>query len=471
MSRQYFLVHRSSILLGITLVIVFVVVYWFYDGVHTYSPETSDSKYWDELVVHKATLVDWKDVRRVQKLTKTIDWSKIKKRDPPAKEDMHDKWIVVTSIAAPTGDVKKLSKIDGWQLLVVGDTKTPDNWSLPNTVFLSIQKQHELGYRTVEVMPVKNYARKTIGHLYAIQHGAKMIYETDDDTYPYEGKIKFFQKDAGDFLVYKTDKNTVNPYAHFGQASIWPRGYPLENIANPPQHTFVKCRNVRALIQQGVVDGDPDVDAIFRLTRKDMGVQLDLKFDPQAPPILIPPGSYTPYNCQNTLHLRDSFWGLVLPPSGTLRVTDIWRSFFVQRLLQEVNGYLGYFGPTAYQVRNAHNYLQDFIDEEELYYKSGRYIAYLEQWKADDTDLFNRMLQLAVDLVFQDIWKPIDAVVVEAWLEDLTSFGYQPPEMKKTAKPCAEVLEPPKELKFKQQPSSYLRIGKEMKNILSQKKR
>jgi hypothetical protein len=65
---------------------------------------------------------------------------------------------------------------------------------------------------------------------------------------------------------------------------------------------------------------------------------------------LIPPGAYTPYNCQNTLHFYDAFWGLVLPPSGTLRVTDIWRSFYVQRLLQEVNGYLAYFGPTAYQV-------------------------------------------------------------------------------------------------------------------------
>ena len=342
---------------------------------------------------------------------------------------------------------------------------------MPNTIFISVKKQLELGYRTAEVMPFRNYARKTIGHLYAIQHGAKMIYETDDDTYPYGGKIEFFQQGTGDFLVYKTDRITVNPYAHFGQSSIWPRGYPLENIANPPQHTFVKCSNARALIQQGVVDGDPDVYAVFRLTRKDDGVQLDLKFDPKAPPILVPPGSYTPYNCQNTLHLYDSFWGLVLPPSGTLRVTDIWRSFFTQRLLQEINGYLGYFGPTAYQLRNAHNYLQDFIDEKELYYKSGSYLAYLEQWKPDDTDFFNRALQLAVDLVFQDIWKPIDAVVVEAWLEDLVSFGYKVPEMKKTAKPCAEVVGEAKVLKFEQQPSSYIRIGKEMKNILGVKKR
>ena len=65
-------------------------------------------------------------------------------------------------------------------------------FSLPNAIYLSVKAQEELGYRTVKVMPYKNYARKTIGHLYAIEHGAKLIYETDDDTYPYEGKIKFF---------------------------------------------------------------------------------------------------------------------------------------------------------------------------------------------------------------------------------------------------------------------------------------
>lgn len=121
---------------------------------------------------------------------------------------------------------------------------------------------------------------------------------------------------------------------------------------------------------------------------------------------------------------------------------------------------------TNFQVRNAHNYLRDFIDEEELYYKSGRYLTYLAKWNGADLDFFNRMLKLAIDLVAEEIWKPIDAVVVEAWIEDLVSFGYHPPELKKTPKPCRNVIEQAKVMKFQQQPSSYLRIGKEMKNII-----
>ena len=119
-------------------------------------------------------------------------------------------------------------------------------------MFLSVEKQKQLGYKTTPLMPYKNYARKTIGYLYAIEHGAKIIYETDDDNYPYDGKIGFSLDGEKQFLVYATDKKVVNPYEHFGQSSIWPRGYPLENIGDPPQHTFVKRDKIQPLIQQGV---------------------------------------------------------------------------------------------------------------------------------------------------------------------------------------------------------------------------
>lgn len=109
--------------------------------------------------------------------------------------------------------------------------------------------------------------------------------------------------------------------------------------------------------------------------------------------------------------------------------------------------------------------MRDFVDEEELYYKSGRYLTYLEKWDGADLDFFNRMLKLAIDLVVEDIWKPIDAVVVEAWIEDLVSFGYTPPTLHKTPKPCENIIEKKKEMRFEQQPSSYLRIGSKMRNI------
>ena len=68
-----------------------------------------------------------------------------------------------------------------------------------------------------------------------------------------------------------------------------------------------------------------------------------------------------------------------------MRVTDIWRAYYDKWLLEEIDGYLAFFGPNAYQDRNSHSYLADFIDET--------------------------ILELTVDLVGQKILEPIDAVV------------------------------------------------------------
>lgn len=67
----------------------------------------------------------------------------------------------------------------------VADTKTPLDWQAPTNVdFLSVAKQHELGYKITSLLPYKSYARKMIGYLYAMEHGAQVIYETDDDNAP-----------------------------------------------------------------------------------------------------------------------------------------------------------------------------------------------------------------------------------------------------------------------------------------------
>ena len=106
--------------------------------------------------------------------------------------------------------------------------------------------------------------------------------------------ITFNQWETGDFHLYKTDSTVVNLYEHFGQSTIWPRWYPLEHVADPSSHKFVKCRGVDTSMQQGVVNGDPDVDTVFRLTRKDKGVDLKVEFDADVPPVVLPPYTMAP---------------------------------------------------------------------------------------------------------------------------------------------------------------------------------
>ena len=78
-------------------------------------------------------------------------------------------------------------------------------------------------------------------------------------------------------------------------------------------HKFVKREGVDTSIQQGVVNGDPDVDAIFRLTRKDKSVDLKVEFDAAAPPVVLPPDTMAPFNSQNTLFLHKALWAFLIP--------------------------------------------------------------------------------------------------------------------------------------------------------------
>lgn len=65
-----------------------------------------------------------------------VDWKTVMKRRKIPKEELHDRWIVLTTINQPTGDVKKLAGIKGWKVVVVGDTKTPSNWRSVCHLFL-----------------------------------------------------------------------------------------------------------------------------------------------------------------------------------------------------------------------------------------------------------------------------------------------------------------------------------------------
>jgi hypothetical protein len=107
---------------------------------------------------------------------------------------------------------------------------------------------------------------------YAIQNGAKFIYDTDDNNRPIVHLNEYFNFNDYDYglIVNANDKQisaasrVLNPYAHFGQPLIWPRGYPLGEIHKPHYNSYICGRRKRSFVQQGVVNGDPDCDAIFR---------------------------------------------------------------------------------------------------------------------------------------------------------------------------------------------------------------
>ncbi|GFO03122.1 conserved uncharacterized protein [Plakobranchus ocellatus] len=340
-------------------------------------------------------------------------------------------WIVITTLSPPTSDVKFISSLRGWRVVVVGDVATPANWSYPNCDFLSLERQKKLNYLITDLVPEKSYSRKNIGYLYAIQHGAEVIYETDDDNRPLYGLKRFDYESEFSGLEF-AGQNLFNPYHHFGQRTLWPRGFPLSAVSHESDRVYWMHKNMQTpLIQQGIVNGDPDMDAIFRLTRKRADRPLDVQFDSVAPTAVLPAGVFSPFNSQNTLFHQDAFWALLIPSGTTMRVCDIWRGYWAQRLLWEIGGRLAFYPPNAYQQRNSHNYLLDAIDELQLYTDTEKLITFLRQWICSPHLSFYGCVEtLTLDLVAAGLWKARDMDVTKAWLADLRRVGYKEPVRK-----------------------------------------
>ncbi|CAF1081310.1 unnamed protein product [Adineta ricciae] len=350
------------------------------------------------------------------------------------------RWIVITTIFYPTLAIHKFLNLSTqWNLVIVADRKTPTDWmsrlhrsDQSRVLFLSLDGQRSLGYSILQYLPEGSYARKNIGYLVAIACGAKIIFESDDDNLLETNDIRVLPKEASPNDVpwvsfHRQRSPFVNIYGSFGQPHIWPRGFPVDELRNVTEDGWHSVRRnqdkiTNTYIQQYLADLDPDVDALYRLTHPlSIG---RIQFDPQQPPIAIQPFTFSPYNTQNTVTHYEAFWGLYLPVTTTFRVCDIWRGFWVQRLLWDIDGRLVFSTATVKQVRNAHSYIKDMDDESQLYHQSGSFVRFLTSWSSSLPSLAERIAQLAIDIAHGGFWNVREVDIMKAWLHDLQSVGY-----------------------------------------------
>lgn len=334
----------------------------------------------------------------------------------------YEKYIVVTTIQYPTPALKKLAQLPDWRLVVVADKKTPKDWHLDNCDFLSVEQQEQLPYAIVKELPWNHYCRKNIGYVWAIEHGARIIYETDDDNDIIGDTIDYIPEYTTTTQAQAQNLASVNVYAYFGRSAIWPRGYPLSAITQPYAYTL-STQESHVSIQQGVVNNDPDVDAIFRLTHPEA-----TSFE-HKPPLSLAPYTFCPFNSQNTLFYYDAFWALLVPMTTKFRVCDIWRGYCAQRLLWDLGAQLCFLSPTAVQYRNDHNLLHDFADELDLYLQAENLIKTLTAWHSDNPAFAHRMKELMNHLVEHNFYKEQENRLLAAWIEDLQRLGYQMPRV------------------------------------------
>jgi STELLO glycosyltransferases len=325
----------------------------------------------------------------------------------------NDKWIVVTTIQTPTEAIAAISRLasQGWSAVVVGDTKTPSNWAADGIHYLSVTEQHRIFGKFSELIPVRHYSRKNLGYLYAIQHGAKLILETDDDNIarPEFAALRSSMV-TGDVVSHM---GWVNAYSYFTEARIWPRGLPLTQIESAPP--VGPAETAECPIQQYLADEDPDVDAIYRLLHKGRIRFRDRK------PVILNAGAWSPFNSQNTVFFEPAFALLYLPCFVSFRMTDIWRSLVAQAALWKHGYRLSFHAPTVKQVRNDHDLMRDFADEVPGYLENDHIASALLQAAAqiDAGDMRITVRHFWQALVEAGIVPEKELTVIDAWLDYL----------------------------------------------------
>jgi hypothetical protein len=310
----------------------------------------------------------------------------------------------------------------GISVVVVGDGKTPTDFTLPGADYYSVEAQSDLAFKTAEQLPLGTYSRKMIGYLVSLRNGSDTIFESDDDNEMHE---EFF--DSGSPQPAQREINEVgfvNPYLCFTDARIWPRGFPLDKLTWDKPKTRPALSNedavdYRNVIVQGLADGNPDVDAVFRLTNPDFDYQ-SFAFDDSAPLLIrARSNAWAPFNSQVTVWPGHLAALMYLPVTCSFRMTDIWRGFIAQRILREINGGILIPGSLAFQERNEHNLLSDFAQEVEGYVGYEKFIDILDSLELSGTSL-SEALRLAYDsLIGAGFFNTNERIYLEAWITDV----------------------------------------------------
>ena len=339
-----------------------------------------------------------------------------------------ERWAVVTTIYGPSDSVRKIAQSkDSWCLVIVGDKKTPSREAYlegigaannKDVVFLSPEDQDRLYPLLSNVIPWNEMARKNLGYMYAIKHGASLIWDFDDDNMNIlpadivEATKKYRIPCSG----FSNHLFNTYPYFDVNETHTWPRGFPLEHIRDsstiPKLCTSSTKRTIGVV--QSLANLEPDVDAIYRFTRD---TPFSFRATPKSHlPVMVPKNSFTPFNAQATLWVKDAFIYLAFPASVNYRISDIWRAYITLYFFHRKSMHLLFVPPYIDQYRNAHDYLKDFNDELDIYQKSKKMLKWLSTHTSAET-----LVELYRDMFERDYLHERDMHFIDAWVRTFES--------------------------------------------------
>ena len=364
---------------------------------------------------------------------------KIKKKEKLYSHINSEKWIIMA-----TNNTQNISyysifeNLNDWKTVIISLNEANDNiWHITNSfdriIYLSIKDQLKLSYKIFKYISMNSYSHKNIGYLFAIEHGAKEIYEIDDNIMIKDSNYINYIFNKSFYERITLCKNNrgemINPYSYFGLNNIWPRGFRLNNINKDHNNIYINLAstqiNLKPLIYQGLINGESDIDSYFVLTRSEKGSKINIIF-PKNYPLIYLPGNFIPINSKNTKYLYDIFPMLILPSFLNERLADIFRGYIMQCYAWRYNGTTIYINSNAFNYKNKYKSLNDFyLTDKDLYYKLEKFLTILEKEKDFKTNNpKNFILYLIRKMISNEIFSKKDLKAYKAFIKDLSNIGY-----------------------------------------------
>lgn len=277
------------------------------------------------------------------------------------------KIVVTTTINEPTEALIRYSNLKDWELVVVPDLKTPpDKYKDIDCYYMTLEEQRD-SYREIsDYIGWNKTERRNLGYIKAYEMGADIIATVDDDNIPYSdwgSDLKLGTEEEVD--LYENINGVFDPLSVTNKFHMWHRGYPLQLVNNRHENKYLGKIKKKFLVQADLWNGEPDIDAIYRMTHKysnDQNFNVKNKFSSV---------NLSPFNSQNTFIHRDAIKHYMMI-TNVGRIQDIWASYWLQKKL---NTQVLYGTASVFQKRNDHVIMNDYKDEFQTYHLSLDFIA------------------------------------------------------------------------------------------------
>lgn len=348
--------------------------------------------------------------------------------------------ITLTTINLPVIVEKLISQevslIDYLEIIIIGDLKTPLNTKeylsnlplhKPNVVvrYMDVAEQQERFEKYKKLwnhLPLNSFSRRNFADLYCLSERFDYVIRIDDDNFPISDHFILDHINALELKeveVYSCSSGWFNICELLIEKKgkeFYPRGFPYP-YRNLQSNSVKAISKVKVGINAGLWLGDPDVDAITRLSIRPVATAINDSAFTNS--IALETGTWSPINTQNTSYraelLQISF---VSPHVG--RYDDIFCGYIARSILDKLEIKSTYGIPVVFQDRNIHDLWNDEKLERFGNTDGVQIIDFLKEYEYTNVSLLGCYEEIAreLDKEFSDKYEEIKQMClgINCWI-------------------------------------------------------